>query len=841
MRKPQRSAQTPSAPAGTLAARAAEALRQKRFKEAVDLFKQLLRQESRPEWQQSLADAYHGRAHALAAKKMFKEAAIVLENTVAADGTLRNPLFYLHCLLRDGQMEKAAQHAMRYPGRELPLEERATLEELTAALLVAVPRPVEAAPPGRSPAPAAGAIAAEQARWLDLAAAARAALAGWVSGAAAEAMEPLLNRISLRSAFRPVRLLLKSLLGAPADAERARRLLEAIPPGSPFLAFREAVEAAMLAEGAMNADGWQRLSPVQRKFVAECRGLPAASTHFLARTAEAAQSGPAALFGFLLKQTDLPRAEVRSACLNLLPQIPDRLAQFEKSFGPLAEQERYRIQALAAEARGDWRQVELAWRDLIDATAGQTDRRVNLVRGVIFRHLAQLAAEHPQIMGDGDPRFDNPAAGYLEKAVDADPDYVPAVLELIGLHRAEERPKDWHRLADEAVRRFPDNSAVLLQATESAMARKAFKKAAGFAHRLLGIDPINPGVRRQMIELQVAQARKQMRAGRADLAARELAAAAEWERADSPSALLRIAHALVDLRIGKNEAAEARLRAGVELAGGGVAGWFRAALEAELMKLTAQETRPLLKALTQAVESPPTQDAVMAVVAALGQRDAAENKKVVMALLLRIGAWLERATAIEWPAAEFQALGEALARFEAFDLLGDFARAALRREPGNPIGRFHQILARTRANVDWLTIGESDELVHMIKAAEARQDLRSAARIERFLSGVDGPQYRRRRRGRALPDADFDPEAVAALVSAMAGEMPRDAADSLRDMVREIGYDAAVEEMIEQLSDSPLGAGMPPSMLRPLCRALVTDAMENGPPARRSAARKRRF
>ena len=97
------------------------------------------------------------------------------------------------------------------------------------------------------------------------------------------------------------------------------------------------------------------------------------------------------------------------------------------------------------------------------------------------------------------------------------------MLELIGRYRDEDQSKDWHRLAEEAVQRFPDNSAVLLQATASAVARKAYKKAAGFARRLLQIDPINAGVRRQMIELQVAHARKQMRARRADLAAKELA------------------------------------------------------------------------------------------------------------------------------------------------------------------------------------------------------------------------------------------------------------------------------------------------------------------------------
>ena len=93
---------------------------------------------------------------------------------------------------------------------------------------------------------------------------------------------------------------------------------------------------------------------MQQAFVAETRDLPGTAVQFLARSATAARSGPSALFGFLSSRPDLPQAEIRSACLNLLPQIPDRISQFEKHFGPLPDLERHRIQALAAEGRGDW-------------------------------------------------------------------------------------------------------------------------------------------------------------------------------------------------------------------------------------------------------------------------------------------------------------------------------------------------------------------------------------------------------------------------------------------------------------------------------------------------------
>jgi cellulose synthase operon protein C len=830
VKKPHRRVPTSTASTEILVAQAAEALRQERFREAIDLYKLLLRQEPRSEWKLALAQAYHGRARDLAAKRMFKEAAMVLENTLAPDGTLHDPLFYLHCLLRDGQQQKAATHALAYIGRDAaqPIDSRGALEELTAALLVAVPLRSDPARPGP----------AERTRWLELATASREALDAWVSGAPAEEVERHLNRISLRSAFRPVRLLLRSLLAGPQEADRSRRLLEAITLGSPFFAFREAAEAAISGEQGIDADAWHRLTRVQQAFVAEARGLPASSSQFLAHVADSARAGPAPLYNFLSKQTDQPQAEIRSACLNLLPQIPDRLAQFEQRFGPLSPLERNRIQALAAERRDDWDRAERFWRAAA-ASVPPEDPQAGLMRGVIFRHLADLAAAHPEIEGDFDDFLSDPVLSYLEQSREADPDYVPAVLKLIGQYREDGRLKDWHRLAEEAVQRFPNNSAVLQQATESAVARKAYKKAAGFARKLLQIDPINVGVRRQMIELQVAHARKQLRAKRPDLASRELGSAYEWEWPDAPNALVRIAHGLIGLQGGEGEPAEARLQEGVALAGGGAAGWFRAALETELMRLDGGLVDRLRKELAQARIAPPTRDAVLSVMTALGQPEATADRKAVASLLLGMRPWLLQAAAFDWPPAEFRALAETFTRFEAFDLLQEYARAARQRDAINPTWRFYEIVARTRGDAERLSMGEIDELTKMADAAADRKDFHAASRIERFLRGESVTPSGRRRPPPGLPD-DLDDEGMEMLIEALVGSMPKGPAKDVRALAEEFGPEGAASIMVERLRDSPLGAEMPERVLRELCAAMVAQAMTVNTSGRGRTAQRRR-
>ena len=838
MKRPHRHGPGNSAPPGVLAARGIEALRQERFKEAIELFKLAIRQEPRPEWKESLADAWRGRARDLAAKSMFKEAAMVLENTIASGGPVRDPKLYLACLIRDGQQPKAAAYVFNHLAPSGGGHE--DLEALAAALLVAIPRLPDSTL-GATP---------EQVRWRELAVASRAALAAWCDGAPAEEIDRLLNAISLRSAFRPVRLLLKSLITPPADGDRTRQLLETILADSPFHPLRQAVMIAVRRDTELDADAWNRLTTGQQTFVAETSGLAAPASQFLTRLAAAERGGPGVLFDFLAQRTDLPQADLRSACLNLLPQIPDRISQFEKAFGALSAMERHRVQALTAEACGNWEAAGRHWQSMVAAIddGDNPGGEARLSQGVILRHLAGLAAKHDQILADA--FFEDPVIHFLERARAVDSDHLPSQLELIGHYRKaatsrdsssprKSSSKDWHRLVDETVRRFPEDALVLQQALDSALARKAYKQADGFARRLLKLNSINPGVRRQMIELQISYARKQVRAKRTDLALKALTEASSWERVDAPSAPLRIVRGLVERRTGTAGHAvttgeapgDATLREGVALAGGGVAGWFRARLEAELMK--DNDTSWLHREFIRARETPPTPDAVMAIVSTVSQPEAVENKKAVAALLLGMRSWLQQAAAIDWKPAEFEAVAEMFTRLGSYDLLRDYAEAARQRDPANPVWRFHAIVARNQGDPYRLTAREEDELDALAKAAVEREDFHMLSRINRFMDGdpsLGGDARRRGHRGSADEPEDLDENEIMALFSAALMDMPRSAAINMRKRVNELGREQTLTELVGQMKSSPMGPGLPEPLLREICAAMVAKAMQDGTP-----------
>jgi cellulose synthase operon protein C len=813
------------APLPPLAVKATEALRLGDFKQAIELFKRLVKQDARPEWCDALGEAYTGRARFLAAKGMFEEAETALSKAAASDGTVPDPLLYVQCLVKRGQIHKAAGLAVKYIGNDRVAASAAPrLAELAAALWLAAPVPLAAPADQKS----------EFGKWVEHAAAAQESLTAWIEGRPPQEIDQSLSRIPLRSAFGSLRLILKSLLTAPDDPARARLLLGSIPPESAFASLRLAVEAALPEPPVDPMATPAPPSKPQQVFAGEVRALPGAASQSLVQLAKAERSGPGALLSFLASQAgSLPADDVKRACLDLLPQAPHRLRQFESTFGPLSEFDRNRVLALAAEAGSDWERAEQCWAVAAQRIKTATGAQAGLTAGVIYRHLARLAHEHPEIEGEG---TSDPEIEYLELSLRADPDHLHAVLELIGLYRTHEQDRDWHRLAEDAAQRFPGESAVLLQAVDSAIARKAFKKAVGFARKLLALDPINQAARQRMIELHISHARKQLRSKRADLASKELAGAAEWERPGALNSSLRINQGLLGLECGHMADAEERLRQGVDLAGGGVPGWLCASLEHALMNAGEASARLLREELTRAQKTePPTKEGIRSIVSAMSGREARESKKAAGGLIFRIRGWLLKGSVLAWSAAEFHPIAEMFGRVNAYDVLGEYAKAAGRRDPAeDATWRYYRLVARSKGDPDRLSFAERDELFEMEEAAARRRDFHAVNRIERFLEG-GGPDSTPRRRSGRFSVADFidfddDAESICALSELLATGLEDTPPEMVKGMVEKLGQRRAATALADRLRASPLGS-MPETLLRRLAKGLVESVIAtNGGP-----------
>jgi cellulose synthase operon protein C len=784
---------------------AAEAMRRRNFKEAIRLYKQLVKDEGLAKWSEGLAQAYAARARELATKGEFEQAQILLDNTAAPDGTVRNPLLYVHCLVKRGQQQKAAEHALKYVGTGKLASDQATrLGEVAAALVLAAPCRLEAPQDPQS----------ERGKWLEQASAARQAMAAWLEGKPQEDIDHLLSRISLRSDFKALRLILKALITAPLDPDRARHLMDAIAPRSPFAALRGAVEAALAGPQSELLGSSTAAKGAQRSFICQIHGLPESGSQSPIQLAKAESSGPGALFAYLIRQAETqPADDVRSACLNLLPRVPDRVARFEKSFGALSPFDRHRVLALAAEARKEWERAEHHWLAAADSLEAAAGSQAKLSVGVIYRHLAKLAG------ADDNPECEEsiPVLDYLERSRKADPEHLPTLLKLIGHYRSANRLEDVQRLVEEALERFPNEAAVLLQGVEWATGAKDFDRAIGLAHQLLLLDPINNSVRQRTIDLRILAARARMHSGHADLAAKEIAEAMKLDFRDAPSFRLRIAEGLIAIECAGGGDAEARLREGVALAGGGVVGWFHASLEHLFMR-GAADRRLLRRELVEAQKGAPSKQAILSIALALEADAARENSAAVAQLVRQIRGWLLKGSSLDWSADEVRRVAQMLLQTEAYQVLEDYARLGLARTPNAGVWRFYQVIARTRGDADKLTQGEEEDLAEIADDADRSGCFADAKLIWSFLDQAGNPVPR------VASQREFDvDDAVADLLGVSLRDLSP--AEVLR-LVDQHGAAKAARIVASKLKKSPLGAIAPAEAIREVAQEMVESVVE---------------
>jgi hypothetical protein len=328
-------------------------------------------------------------------------------------------------------------------------------------------------------------------------------------------------------------------------------------------------------------------------------------------------------------------------------------------------------------------------------------------------------------------------------------------------------------------------------------------------------------VRQRMIELQLAYARNQMRSGRADLAGKALSQAAEWERADAPSAPLRIGQALVAMQGNQSPQVDTRLREAVDLAGGGTSGWFRVVLEAALMGWPDQRRQAMHRELANVQTGEPARETILSLLGMLGQKEIQDSKRVVASVLWRIEPTLAGGSRIVWSPAEFQTIAASLHRLGAFDVLSAYAREAMRRDPTDEPAEFYRIVAQVKGDRDRLTDAQESDLYDLIEGVGSRQDFHMLNRVQRFLDGPDTiPKGRGREAFDAIPDhfgADEMEELLDLATSGMAGMPDKE----LRKLVKEFGRNRAIDMLAEMVGGSPLGDVLSTQQLVDLCATLV--------------------
>ncbi|MFO7641512.1 MAG: hypothetical protein R6X17_09695 [Candidatus Competibacteraceae bacterium] len=685
------------------------------YKDAIDVYKLLLKREPQAEagWRESLATAYLERARQLAGKAMYREAAVIWENLPNLCDRAPHPEQYIDWLLRSGQHAKAMR-AYAARAATLSAAEIGELETWLAALALTGQKEVLQALPPDTPLrqhlnPAQNALRA------------------YAQGEPEDGVRDALKNISIRSPYRDWRQVLSALLKLETAPAEAVALVERIAPNSPYQGLAEIVRACAADNPAR---ALLALDPIQRELAGSLLGLDQKQMKLLKDwTRLDTHPSEKASFDFIIaNQATLGAEPARHIALALLPAYPPGLKIHTRLFGPLSPFESARLQALRAERDHETSQALRGWQtcaELLIQDAGNPDHR--LAAALILRHMAELE-EHADLDWGETPK----TRAYLEQSLRLDPDDRDTYLRIVKLCQEAGDDKEYHQWVERAVKQFPSDPQVLLVAVETATARKAYKKAAGFAARVLELDPINPKARSILINSHLAHARKQILAGKYALAEKELDSAGQLERDNARSGVIEINRGLLASWQSQPERARQWLREGVRLAGSPVLAWLRLAVEAERVDLEPSVLRRDLDLGDPRKLAADRADLLTLIRSVNAYHE--EGFEYLDATLRELERPLKHAIQQLEEEDDLVAVCECLHQAPCHELLEAAAARALERYPERPLFVYYLIYGRAEGDIDSVKDRDYERLDTALQQAMTAKDHRAVTAINQFFS-----------------------------------------------------------------------------------------------------------
>ncbi|MDP4027969.1 MAG: tetratricopeptide repeat protein [Gallionella sp.] len=686
-----------------LAAEAGAALSASRYKEAIELYKELVKRERQPIWVDGLAACYAGRARDLAAKGMLKEALVLWRNRAQLCGKPLAEGPYFDWLFQAGEQKELFQ---LLADNTLPEATRTELETCLAATVLA-------APDNALPAlPADSALLRHRSLVLG-------ALAAYHRGDFA-AMGEQLQAIPFRSPYRDLKPALKALALLTTDAEAAQAAIARLPSTGPFERLAAVLRAAVLPDG-----GWlaalRDLNEDGRHLVLDIKGCPDALRPLLLELSKLGDTPAAAsLLDTLLRhRRAVPEDKFIGLYHRLMPHLGRRLPK-NPDYARLPTEKKTHITALAGELLGELEDAEDDWKKLAELLCTQPEQRLRAA--LIWRHMADLSRKNGP---------NNNAFKHLKKSLELDPEDRDSYLTVIRVLRSDNDLAQARAYLDKALPRFPKDAGVLLEAVEVALAGKAFKKAVGLAKQVLELDPINPQVRGLIGHALFSHARKQIKARNNPAACKELDAAEEWLRAPEDKAMLKLLRSFATE--GQASDADAQLREAVADFGGALVGVFHLLLEANKVGLDPKDL--LLRAGVDLETTPPAPEAVIALAQAMSA--ARDGEKTIRAALAPLRAPLKRAVKAKFSEADHLLVCEALQRSGEKELLLTYAEAALKRWPDRPVFVYFRVTARYGNDSYDIPDQDFDALEKALENARLQGDERTAQRILAVLDPME--------------------------------------------------------------------------------------------------------
>ncbi|MFI3154645.1 MAG: hypothetical protein QX199_00670 [Methylococcaceae bacterium] len=679
------------------------------YKEAIELYKQLLKRADNKAWRQALAQCYLQRALSFAEKGMVKEAVVLWDNYAeSAESPYQGYDCYIAWLFQINNTAKVKTCLSRLSAQQLD-EYYPDLAGLLGLLII-------------TEKPELDVMLPKDSAFIIHLGFVRAALKAYQNNKLEE-LEQALKQLPFRSAFRDFRTLLKAALSLPDSAEQAQSLLTKIPAASPYYQSAQLLLAAT-HNGSVLVNDLLQLDFKQRQIIGTVKEFSKKQFELLETLLKQKDHlSDKVRFNSAIQYRELFGLDLAKAyCRAILITYPAGQRDFNKHFGGIDEFEQFRLKALQHERDRDYDSAEYYWKQGITLLKKQGAPAAFKI-ALIMRHIAA----HKQT-----PRE---AMQWLVDSLEHDPGDRDSYLKILQYYEhPQQQADDYKQWLDKAIKAFPNDIDMLVLVIKAALANKAFKKATQYAQAILKIDPVNTFAKQVLFTSHLAHARKLIKTKKFHLVEKEIQQAEKLnigKRYQTQAQLMRgfFVFMTEDKKQGLQQIADAMQK----MNEGSLCAHFCIVMETLLMGLTLA---PILKALPAPAKNYQLSEQELTRLVQLVQQYHSNdkgNQTVLHKALEKIKAIIKQSVKQQKYSEEtLLMLCQCLDSIGHFELLRHCAKIALPRWV-KPIWVFYKTYAEANGQADQCSNFEIIRLKYQLGEAHKQSDDRTVMLIAKFI------------------------------------------------------------------------------------------------------------
>ncbi len=681
------------------------------FKEAIELYKQLLQTENKEQWRQRLAYCYLQTAHIYAARGIYKEALLLWANySRYAQPPYKAYDHYISWLLQTNDLARVQSCLEHLTAQQLDTQ-YAELTNLLGLLMLTEHPELQHT------------LARDSVFIAHFKLAQSAMLA--LQADKPDQIHENLNSIPYRSAFRDFRTLLKAFLSMPQDVEQARSLLVKIPSESAY-AQTAGLLLTCTQRGSRLAHDLQQMNFQQSRIIAEIKGLNRQQLEFADQlSTQIGHLSDKQKLNLAIQYKSLCNTEfTQQLCHALLISYPAGRRIFNKNFTSVDKFEDNRLKALASERNNNVYEADYYWNQCI-ALLKPEDTDYQLKTALILRHIATLKE-------DTDSQVQ-----LLIDSLHYDPEDRDVYLQILK-HSSHQQDTsgDYDEWLTRTLDKFPDDMEVLNLAIRHASKYKAVNKAGLYAEKLLNIDPLNTLAKQTLFTSHLVQARKLIKDRQYQQAKTEIQLAEKLNLGKKYSVHYELLQGLALIsKQHKKQGLERVTQSLHTLNFDPVNAYFQGAMEALLTGLSVAETVHHLA---------PTQNHILSAQALtrLNQlikqySKEGDNEISIHQALENIAAVIKYSMSTQhYDEKELLAFCQTLDHINHFDLLRHCSCLAQERW-NKPMWAYYRVHAESDGMPERCTAGNISELMHYQQLAKSTKDQRALVLINNFLDLYD--------------------------------------------------------------------------------------------------------